>query len=356
MLRKYLNQYTKRNTTDYFIHKDLGSFLKRELDFYIKNEIMRLDDIESADAPRVEAYLKKIKALRRIAGELITFLAQLEDFQKKLWLKKKFVTDTQYCITLDRIPEHFYKDIATNEAQREKWVELFAIDELQGDLATPAYSTPLTVDFLKANPFLVLDTAFFPATKDALLAEIQDLDENLDGLLIHSENFQALGLMQEKYREQVKCIYIDPPYNTDSSPIAYKNSYKDSSWCSLIANRSFISRNLSSKNGISIVAIDDIELRYLVSMLDDIWGKENYISIITTHCNPQGRVSNKVSKTSEYHILHAFDVNILEDIRIPKLDKQVEDTNLLEEREQILEEKKDLEGSILFCIRKVSCV
>lgn len=119
LLEKYLAQYTARNTMDYFIHKDLGGFLRRELDFYIKNEVMRLDDIDSADVPRVESYLAKVKVLRRIAQHLIDFLAQLEDFQKKLWLKKKFVVDTQYCITLDRIPEEFYPEIAANDAQRE---------------------------------------------------------------------------------------------------------------------------------------------------------------------------------------------------------------------------------------------
>jgi adenine-specific DNA-methyltransferase len=67
LLEKYLAQYTGRNTMDYFIHKDLGGFLRRELDFYIKNEVMRLDDVESADAPRVEIYLGKVKVLRRIA-------------------------------------------------------------------------------------------------------------------------------------------------------------------------------------------------------------------------------------------------------------------------------------------------
>ena len=66
--------------------------------------------------------------IRRIAGKIIEFLAQLEDFQKKLWLKKKFVVETQYCITLDRIPEEFYPEIAANQAQREEWVRLFSID------------------------------------------------------------------------------------------------------------------------------------------------------------------------------------------------------------------------------------
>jgi adenine-specific DNA-methyltransferase len=110
LLGKYLGQYTSRNTMDYFIHKNLGGFLRRELDFYIKNEIMRLDDIENAEAPRVESYLKKLQSLRKIARRIIDFLAQIEDFQKKLWLKKKFVVETNYCITLDRIPEALYPE------------------------------------------------------------------------------------------------------------------------------------------------------------------------------------------------------------------------------------------------------
>ncbi len=58
-LTAHLNRYTARNTFDYFIHKDLGTFLNRELDFYIKNEVMHLDDVESETVPRVEQYLLK---------------------------------------------------------------------------------------------------------------------------------------------------------------------------------------------------------------------------------------------------------------------------------------------------------
>ena len=158
LLAKHLEDYTRRNAQDYFIHKDLGKFLRRELDFYIKNEIMHLDNIENEDAPRVEKYLSKIKVIRQIAHKLIDFLAQIEGFQKKLWLKKKFVVETNYCITLDRIPEALYPEIAANETQREEWVGLFAIDEIEanGDMFKVSYSEPLTVEFLKANPFLLV--------------------------------------------------------------------------------------------------------------------------------------------------------------------------------------------------------
>ena len=308
LLRKYLNRYTKRNTSDYFIHKDLDSFLRRELDFYIKNEIMRLDDIESAEAPQVESYLEKIKVLRKIAGELISFLAQLEEFQKKLWSKKKFVTETQYCITLDRIPEEFYAEIAGNEAQRKEWLTLFAIDELQG------YKEPLDEDFLRANPFLVLDTALFPDEfKDRLLACMQDLDKNLDGLLIHSENFQALGLMQEKYQEQVKCIYIDPPYNTKSSEILYKNSYKHSSWLSLIQDRLLTSYILVSQNGLIQVAIDEEEQRFLNILLDTVYGQNNFVSMIAVQHNPGGRSDAKhIAPSHEYNIIYSKNIASLQ--------------------------------------------
>ena len=132
LLEKHLTDYSSRNTFDYFIHKDLGGFLRRELDFYIKNEVMHLDDIESETAPRVEQYLCKVKAIRRIAHKIIAFLEQLENFEKKLWLKKKFVVETNFCVTLDRVPEDLYVEIVANDAQREEWLRLFGIDKIIG--------------------------------------------------------------------------------------------------------------------------------------------------------------------------------------------------------------------------------
>ena len=219
-LEGHLKRYTARNTFDYFIHKDLGGFLRRELDFYVKNEVMHLDDIESDTAPRVEQYLSKIKVIRRIAGKVIDFLAQLEDFQKKLWLKKKFVVETQYCITLDRIPEEFYPEIAANDAQREEWVRLFAIDEIKGDLTSSKYTKPLTSEFLRENSALSIDTRHFkPSWTEALVAAIDDIDGSVSGVLIHSENSQAMNLVHRRWERSITTAYLDPPYNTDAAPI-----------------------------------------------------------------------------------------------------------------------------------------
>jgi adenine-specific DNA-methyltransferase len=301
LLEKHLTEYTARNTFDYFIHKDLDGFLRRELDFYIKNEVMYLDDIESETAPRVEQYLSKIKAIRRIAHKLIDFLAQLENFQKKLWLKKKFVVETQYCVTLDRVPEALYPEIAANEAQREEWVRLLAIDEIKGDLMTPGYSEPLTVEFLKANPYLVLDTRHFSEDfKRRLLASFDDLDEQCDGLLIHSENFQALNLLLERYKGQVECSYIDPPYNTGDSEILYKNEYISASWLTLIENRlALVTRFLLSDDPILFIAIDDFEMVDLCELVDTHFPSLRREMIVVNH-HPQGGKAKTLASTHEY--------------------------------------------------------
>lgn len=315
LLTKYIGQYTARNTCDYFIHKDLGGFLKRELDFYIKNEVMRLDDIENADAPAVEGYLAKIKVIRKIATKLIEFLAQLEDFQKKLWLKKKFVTETNYCITLDRVPEALYPQIVANEAQREEWVKLFAIDEIQaseGDLgggAVVGYSVPLTLEFLKANDKLVLDTRFFDESfKAALLNSIEDFDEQCDGLLIHSENFQALNLLQERFREQVKCVYIDPPYNTGGDGFSYKDSYQHSTWLTMIRERLKALHPLFCDSGVIFSSIDHLERNNLATALSDVFGIQNRVEELIWVQNTTKNQSPTYSTNHEY--IEAFAKNL----------------------------------------------
>jgi adenine-specific DNA-methyltransferase len=303
-LEGHLKRYTARNTFDYFIHKDLGGFLRRELDFYVKNEVMHLDDIENETASRVDQYLSKIKVIRRIAGKVIEFLSQLEDFQKKLWLKKKFVVETQYCITLDRIPEEFYPQIISNDSQREDWVRLCAIDEIKGDLTTPAYSVPLTTAFLKAFPTLMVDTRLFDESfKILLLASIHDLESGIGGVLVDSENFQALTFMQAKYRDQIDCVYVDPPYNTDASAIIYKNDYKHSSWLTLIDNRVTVSSSLMTKQGIFCMAIDDEELSEARQLLGAHFQKT--VGIVAVRSNPQSRKARGTfSPSHEYALFY----------------------------------------------------
>lgn len=305
LLEKALSHYTAKNSTDYFIHKDLGGFLRRELDFYIKNEVMNLDDVQQAEKfADIEHKLRMIQTLRAIGLDLITFLAQLEDFQKKLWLKKKFIVAADYCITLDRIIKDapaLLDSIAANPKQWAQWQGLGVLHD-KTDLLTQAEVG--SVDYLKENPYLMVDSGLFDAIfKQALLAAIHDLDDSLDGLLIHGDNFQALNLLQERYREEVDCVYIDPPYNTDASAILYKNGYKDSSWLSLMHNRLEIAYDLMRQDGLISVAIDDQEVASLRTVIGEIFNKEIGISVVKS--NPQSRkTTGKFSPVHEYALFY----------------------------------------------------
>lgn len=278
-LEAHLRRYTARNTFDYFIHKDLDGFLRRELDFYIKNEVMHLDDVESETAPKVEQYLSKIKVVRRIAGKIIDFLAQLENFQKKLWLKKKFVVGSDWLVAISQVPDELLPDVCANAAQLEEWKALHSLHELPADVTRPAYSEPLTPEYVRAHPSLMVDTRHFDAAFVArLLDEAGDLDEKTGGVLVHSENFQALSLMQARYREKVQCIYIDPPYNTGGDGFPYKDSYQHSSWASMIADRLVAAAPLMTMDAAFFSSIDEIEKSNLKLIADAVFGAENRVA------------------------------------------------------------------------------
>lgn len=323
-LEKELTNYVSKNSADYFIHKDLGKFLNRELDFYIKNEMMNLDDIQHIKTFReIEKNLKMIQCMRLIASELIIFMAQLENFQKKLWLKKKFVVETNYCITLDRVPVELYPEIIRNRQQWEEWEQLGFIENVDFNDPTnrqelnferldfvcrergyivESFSKPrITInhkfhkmespiqdtlwteedDFFKKNSSLMVDTKFFNVEfKAKLLSAIPNIDEQCDGLLIHSENFQALNLLQERYREQIKCIYIDPPYNTGGDGFIYRDNYQHSSWITMSENRYYLAKSLMNEQSVIFTSIDDGEHSRLNNLESEIFGEDNFVANI----------------------------------------------------------------------------
>lgn len=269
LLDKHLNGFVTRHTFDYFIHKDLGGFLRRELDFYIKNEVLYIDDIDTENEISFNSQISKIKALKQVANKIILFLEQLENFQKKLWLKKKFVIASNYCITLDRIPKDYYQEILENKAQLEEWKTLFNV-------------TIKTINQIEDEPFLVVDTKFFLEDfKDRLLSEFEDLDEQTNGLLINSENFQALNLLQERFREKVQNIYIDPPYNTGDDGFVYKDNYRHSSWLTMINDRLLLAHSMLNNQGSLMVQINDKEYTNLSKTLDSIFDVKNRVQSIT---------------------------------------------------------------------------
>jgi adenine-specific DNA-methyltransferase len=314
LLEKHLADYTTKNTSDYFIHKNLGAFLRQELDFFIKNEAMNLDDVQNAQTfADIEKNLRMIQCLRSIALELIAFLAQLEDFQKKLWLKKKFVVSSHYCITLDRVPEALYPEIVANDRQWKRWQELGLWDSSESG----------TLEDLAAGKYRMVDTSLFDGEfRQRLLASIADVDSSMDGLLFHGDNYQGLNLLGQRFREAIKSIYIDPPYNTDAGPISYKNGYRSSSWAALMDSRIHESRKLLRDDGVLVATIDDYQYRELNFILEENFDTENVAATVVIRMNPSGRpLPQGFAQSHEYAIFaKKSSQSVIESL--PRSDKQ----------------------------------
>jgi adenine-specific DNA-methyltransferase len=222
--------------------------------------------MEAAGVGLSEGWFQMMRLIKKVGGHIIEFLAQIEEFQKMLWEKRKFITETFYCITVGCIPEEFYPEIAACDVQWEEWKALFSIEEGKNGKSNRR------MEFLKAHPTLVVDTRRFSPDPskgsgqcftDRLLASFDDLDEATEGLLVHGENWQALNLLAEKYREQVKCIYIDPPYNTGKDGFLYKDQFQHSSWLSMLVPRVAASFHLLSGDGVFFTSLDRNEFSNL---------------------------------------------------------------------------------------------
>lgn len=271
-----LNSFYIGNDSDYFIHENLQEFLTQEKERYIKNHI--LSDLKSIlDGKLDNTTLIIAKAFELVSSRIIEFLSAIEEFQKKLFTMKKKVVESEYCLTIDNIDEKYYKEILENKAQLAEWETLFSVKVK-------------TLADLKTQPTLVLDTKFFKEKdgsnpfKDKILAEIENLDERTNGLLINSENYQGLNTISDRYNGQVDCIHIDPPYNSNTSGFLYKNHFRHSSWISMMENRLSIGFNLLSKDGDFLCHIDENEYENLHQLINQfkignagtlIWDKRN---------------------------------------------------------------------------------
>lgn len=290
-LERHLTTYTQRNTADYFIHKDLGNFLTNELNFYIKNEVMDLDNIQNADVfSNIEKQLRVIQCLKMCASEIIAFLTQLENFQRKVWLKKKFVVSADYSISLDKLDEGFYEDIASIGEQWNQWVTLGFVSS----------TVERTVEYMKSNKGLIIDTSLLPISlKSKIINQFNNLDDLVDGVLVQSDNFQAIKLLQNKYKDKANVLYLDPPYNTDAGPILYKNGFRNSSWLALMEERLVQGKSLLNSDGITCITIDDYELHNLAKLMEKIYGE--LAGTVAIRIKPSGRpIPNGFALAHEY--------------------------------------------------------
>ena len=332
-LEHHLHRYVRRNNSDFFIHKDLSGFLNRELDFYLKNEVLNLDNLVTAGQNMTEGWFQQMRLIKAVGSQIIDFLAQIEGFQKMLWEKRKFVTETQYCIRVGIIDEVFYDDIAECDAQWDEWEDQCNVSDKQKDLFCLGASIQENrLNILKEQTTLVLDTIHFQQEfVDRLLSCFEDLDGMSDGLLVHGENWQALSLLKEKYQRRVKCVYIDPPYNTAASEILYKNDYKHSSWLSLIADRLSCLPSFFEANSILCIAIDDSEYHRLYNCLTVLFSEKSILGTVVVRNNPAGR-----SALSGFSLSHDYTLfaGANEYCTVGKLAKSVEQIARYDEHDE----------------------
>ncbi|WP_131129722.1 site-specific DNA-methyltransferase [Helicobacter pylori] len=280
ILKKAFAKFKKQGSMDYFIHKNVLGFLKEQLDLYLFEYLFK--EMTEFDAKR----LNEINTIKEVALKVILLVSEFENELCKIWNKPHFVLNSHFIVSLDRLKAKNYDlDKITNHKNYPKQVKEWQDLNLK------------TTDNLLENEFLPLDTLYF---KD-LEEEIKNLfsEDEINGTLIKSENYQALNSLKNRYKETIDCIYIDPPFNTGSD-FAYIDKFQDSTWLSLMHNRLELAYDFLSSQGSFYLHLDN-NANYLGRMLlNDIFGKENFRNeIIWYYSNKMANSGNSFAKNTE---------------------------------------------------------
>ena len=279
VLRRHLDIYFKKNESDYFIIKNLKAFLNYELENFIQKEILKF----TPEFKVTENNVYLAKSISKICTKIIKQISQIEDFERKLWEKPKFIFNVNYVITLDKIASrengiNLIKRLTNSkefDQQLSEWISLgivnknFSKDELFPNTIVPSINHKFK--------FLPIDTKYFKDTEYDLLSIFDDLDNQLNGTLIHSENYQAINTFLPKFKDKVQTIYIDPPFNKEQDAnYLYNVKYKDSTWASMLENRIDLAKELLKDTG-SIFVRCDYNGNWIVRpLMNKIFGKENF--------------------------------------------------------------------------------
>ena len=324
LLQRAFRVFEKQSEVDYFINKDADRFLKEQFDLWMYQYLFDGQNVW------LQRRIEQLQALKRIAFSVIDFIAQFEDELVRVWNKPKFVRNSHYVITLDRIAERdadLLARVLAHEgmtAQVAEWRELGMVgDDFQPDDVWDRDLFGQRLD--DVYQYLPLDTRYVSDLEPEVVGLFDHLDTALDGWLIKSENYQGLNTLLPRFREQVKSIYIDPPYNASESEILYQNQYKNSSWLSLIENRIRLSRSYLSDDGILCITIDDYEAHQLRSWLDGFFSPNNYLATVVIRNNPSGRATVRgFAVNHEYALFYSHDESSAELGRLPHSEVQIE--------------------------------
>ena len=272
---KHVARYVRRQTSDFFVHPQLGPFLEGELDYFLKNEFLQLWDRETPEALARER--AKFNIVRGIGQRIIAFLHQIEDFQARLFEKRKFILKTDWLVMASALAareggQALVQKATTSRKQITEWKQWVGDDSplpAKDGAALKAAGTKL----LDQYPHLPIHTAHFDeAFVLDVLGCFEDIDAELGGVLIHGENFAAMRTLTCGFAESIKNIYIDPPYNTGADDFLYRDSFFHGSWLTMLAQRVGLLASLLRSDGSLFISLDDSEAHNARHLLDETLG------------------------------------------------------------------------------------
>jgi len=298
-LERAFRIFEKQSEVDFFINKNAKAFLQEQFKLWSYQYFWEGGKEWTPDR------VNQLQILKDIAFKIIDFVSQFEDELVKIWNKPKFVKNSNYVITLDRLEKfgetgiEVIRKLLTHkniEKQIEEWKELGIVDD--NFSIENVVKSDLTGEHLTDRyKFLPIDTKYFKDLEIEILSLFDDLDSALDGWLIKSENYQALNTLLPKFKEKVQTIYIDPPFNLESSDqFLYRTNYKDSTWATLLENRLRLAKDWLNEKG-SIFVRCDYNGNWIVRcVMDEIFGKENFRNEIVVN-----RVSKQDPKVKRFN-------------------------------------------------------
>ena len=171
-----------------------------------------------------------------------------------------------------------------------------------------------------------------PVLKEVKGKEIKTDSAKPTNILIEGDNYHALSVLNYTHQGKVDVIYIDPPYNTGNKSWKYNNqyvekddAYKHSKWLSFMSKRLRLAKNLLKDEGIIIVTIDDYEIGNLNLLMNEIFGEDNKLGVVTIMHNPRGRSDDKYFATShEYALFYGLNTQFTKTNKLKLTEEQVE--------------------------------
>jgi DNA modification methylase len=237
--------YVNRAGTEYYIHRDLLGFLRRELRCYA---------VEHGGA-----ILSHLPALFHVGDLLFQVLDQVEEHLCADFEQPGTIDEVHYCLPLVRIPLDLQSAVLASASQRREWQHVHGI----------AVQKKSADDVAQQHPMLPVDTRHMG---DAFVTELRIRGvlnkDTIQGVLVQGDNMDAMRVLLPEFRETARCIYLDPPYNTGTSGFLYRDRYGRSSWLSMMDNRLELAREFLLADGSVFAQIDYAEKERLRFLLD----------------------------------------------------------------------------------------